>query len=321
VNDDEIFRAVAPRVLPGGMVVIVGTPWMQNGLLYKSFIKNHGNPTDALAAHAPTLLMLDTQRNREAVARERERDPDNCSREFDAEFTSAGSGLWFDPQAIEASIDRTLPLIVPPEPNVVSWQGADLAFRQNSSAFVIGRREGQRGALVAEVIEMRPKKGAPLQPSAVVATGVAQARRHRVHRMMSDAWYADAVREHLRGTGVDLAPAPAGQTGKVAVYTAVRSMLHEGRIRVPAGHDRLLAQIRDTTSRALPGGGIQVFQPKRGASHGDVASAFMLAMFQAHGRGRTTFAEALAQPGALDRAKAMLEGVGMDHDLSRVLFR
>lgn len=294
VVDDEIFRAVAPRVLPGGMVVCVGTPWMQSGLLYRTFTKNHGSPVDAIAAQAPTLLMLDTPRNREAVARERERDPDNALREFDAVFTAAGSALWFDPQALNASVDESLSLTVPPVDGQQHWQGTDLGFRQNSSASVISQRDAKRGAIVADVIELRPQKAAPLQPSAVVATFVAQARRYRVHRMMSDAWYADAVREHLQGTGISLAAAPAGQTGKVATYAAVRSMLHEGRIRIPAGHHRLIAQIRDTVSRPVSGGAISIMQPRRGAAHGDVASAFVLAMYQAHGKGRMSWAEALA---------------------------
>jgi phage terminase large subunit-like protein len=174
----------------------------------------------------------------------------------------------------------------------MAWQGGDLAFRQNSSAFLTAHRDGQRGAIVAEVLELRPKQGEPLQPSAVVAAGVEQAKRHGVHRMMCDAWYVDSVREHLQGTGVTLVAAPAGQPGKVAVYTAVRSMLHEGRIRIPFGHDRLMSQLRDTVAKPLSGGGIQIMQPRRGMAHGDVASAFVLAMYQAHGRGRMTINEA-----------------------------
>jgi hypothetical protein len=300
IVDEDLFRAAAPRVLPGGLVVCIGTPWIQSGLLYKMFVRNHGSPVDAIAAHAPTLLMLPTERNREVVARERERDPDNAAREFDALFTAAGTALWFDPAALDAAIIRGAPIAVPPEPRQLAWQGGDLAFRQNSSAFVVARREGAHGILVADVLELRPTKNAPLQPSAVVALGVEQARRHRVTRMMTDEWYADSVREHLQGTGVALVAAPGGMTGKVATYTAVRSALHEGRLRIPAGHDRLLAQIRDTTSRPLPGGGIQIVQPKRGAAHGDLASAFVLAVYQAHGKGRLSVLAAIRHQSQID---------------------
>src|SRR5262249_30644541 len=107
VNDAEIFHAVAPRVMPEGQVILASTPWAQGiGLLYDLFSANHGAPRTAVAAHAPTLLLRNDARTAAMVERERERDPDNAAREFDAKFMSSGAGLFFDPSAVDAAVDR-----------------------------------------------------------------------------------------------------------------------------------------------------------------------------------------------------------------------
>ncbi len=106
--DVDIYTAASPRVLPGGLTVIASTPWHEAGLLYDMWAKNHGKPTTCLVAHAPTLTMQDNAFTRDIVTRERLRDPDNASREFDAEFVKSGSTIFFEPSLIEAAIDRTL---------------------------------------------------------------------------------------------------------------------------------------------------------------------------------------------------------------------
>lgn len=114
VNDRHIFNALVPRILPGGQILIVSSPWVESGLLYDEFTKNHGNPTTALAAHCPTLVMRDDPETAATVELERERDPENARREFDAEFLTSGAGLFFDSGALTRCIDASLPDPIPP---------------------------------------------------------------------------------------------------------------------------------------------------------------------------------------------------------------
>ena len=86
VNDAEIFRAIAPRVLPGGQTILESTPWLESGLLFELHRDNFGAPLTALAMHAPTLLMRPAARTRAIVEAERKRSPENAEREFDALF-------------------------------------------------------------------------------------------------------------------------------------------------------------------------------------------------------------------------------------------
>ena len=113
VNAEAIFGAIVPRLLPGGQILIVSSPWAETGLLFDEFTRNFGNPTTALAARCPTLVMRDDPETAATVARERARDPENALREFDAEFLPAGSAQFFDNVAIKNAIDDSLPNPLP----------------------------------------------------------------------------------------------------------------------------------------------------------------------------------------------------------------
>lgn len=101
VNDVEVVRSITPRIVPGGQLIIISTPWAEAGLLYELHRDNFGDPKRALVAHAPSVLLRPTLHS--IVDLEREADPDNCRREFDAEFLAGGSELFFDPATIDAA--------------------------------------------------------------------------------------------------------------------------------------------------------------------------------------------------------------------------
>ena len=68
----------------------------------------------------------------------------------------------------------------------------------------------------------------------------------------------------------------------------VRALLHESKVRIPAGNRRLLQQLRQVVSKPTPGGQLTITSPRRGGAHGDLASAFVLAAWDAqkHGAAR-----------------------------------
>ncbi len=106
--DADVYTAAAPRVLPGGISIVASTPWAESGLLFDFYQKNYGNPKAALVAHAPTLLMQNNKFTQDIVFREKQRDPDNAAREFDAEFMRSGTTAFFTVSEIDASIDLSL---------------------------------------------------------------------------------------------------------------------------------------------------------------------------------------------------------------------
>ena len=154
--------------------------------------------------------------------------------------------------------------------------GADFGFRSDASALCVSRLEGDLYR-VADLREVRPQRGAPLQPSVVVAGFAEVARNYGATSVIADRHYEEAVREHLGTHKLRLVPAPDGLAGKLEVYTRARALLHEGRVRLPA-HARLIAQLKAVTSAPTPGGGLTIRSPRRAGAHGDLVSAFVLAL-------------------------------------------
>ena len=275
VNDAELFKAVAPRILPGGQVLLVSTPWCESGLLHELFRDNFGKPQTALAALCPTPLMRKDERIRRMIERERVRDPQNARREFDAEFVTQGAGRFFDAAAIGRCISAGAFCGTGPV-----GCGADFAFRSDSSALIVVRRVAERVEVI-DWCEMKPTKSQALRPSAVVERFAAMAKHHGCGAITADYHYIEAVREHATAAGIRLVAAPGGQGGKLKTFVRARALLHDGRCVFRPEHGRLVAQLREVTSSPTPGGGLAIKSPRRRGSHGDLVSAWVLAVHAA----------------------------------------
>jgi hypothetical protein len=292
VNDVEIFRAIRPRVLTGGQVILASTPYAETGLLYEEFRRNHpdpgracsvavpGKPTTAIAAHAPTMLLRDGDAEVAEIIRiEEMSDPLNAEREYGAKFMTAGTGLFFNAKAIASSIKPVaLPVKWTDEPHVRSF-GGDFAFVRDSAAGVLVERTAERIRIV-DFFELVPE-GSPLKPSEVFAHFADEAARHDIAEVVGDQHYAESAREGLWKKRVAYLDTPAGQSGKAVMFTAVRLAMNEGRIDLP-DNPKLLQQLREVQSKPTPGGGISITQPRKpSGGHGDIVSAFVAAAWNA----------------------------------------
>ncbi len=275
VSDVNLFKAIGPRVLKGGQIIVASTPWGEDGLLYSMFKENYGHPITALAAHAPTLMMHDTPEKRGYVERERLRDPDNARREFDAQFMTSGTGQFFDSNAIKGAVQDYGDTYRNPRYRYAC--GIDLGFKSDSSALVVVEFDSNHYRVV-RVEELKPGPDRPLQPSEVVATFAGIAKEFGLAHVISDGHYREAIAEHLQTHSLSLIDAPQGQTGKVESYARARAVLHEGRCILP-DHPRLLSQLRAVVSKPTPGGGLSISSPRKpGGGHGDLVSAWVLAV-------------------------------------------
>ena len=296
VSDVEIYRAARPRLLPGGQIVLATTPWAQVGLVWELFRDNFGKPGRAVVGKAPTICLRPGAETEEMVRVERGADPDNASREFDAEFLSGDAERFFPEPLIEKMLDRTLYIdesgqvysdaenreIIPGE-KVRS--GADFAFDSDSSALVVFvERQPPRAATgllpptifsVCELGEDRPLPGSNLVPSVVVGKYAAQVSRAGGKLVCADAHYRRSIEEYL--TQYELAMVPAPQVPAES-FLVVRALAAAGRIRIPA-HPRLLAQLRRVRSTHKPGGHVAIHQPRaKDGGHGDIVSALVCAL-------------------------------------------
>lgn len=278
VNDRTIFNAIIPRLLAGGQILIVSSPWAQTGLLAEEFRTNHGQPTTALAAHCPTLVMRDEPDICEMVAREWQRDAANARRELGAEFLTIGTNALLDGAAVTRSKDEARPLVVLAAGRRRST-ACDLGFRANSSAISTVAEEKPGHYILCESVELRPQPNAPLKPSEVSATFIEHCRKHGTTAVLADKHYVDTLKEDMARARIGVYLLPDGALGKEQQFTAFRDVLHEGRIKIP-NLPRLIQQMREVTARPTAGGGLSISSPvHRDGSHGDILSSLVGAVW------------------------------------------
>lgn len=278
VNDQDIFNAGTTRVLPGGQTIVASTPWAQAGLLYELYRDHWGKGTDVVVAHAPTLLLNDSETTRAVVSAETQRDPDNAAREYGAEFLSAATTLFFDGAALDAALDEEEYI---PRPGVQIMAGVDFGFRADSSALVMCAIDD--GAVhIFDGVELRPGKDAPLKPSETVAQ-FAEVIRGRTSYLVGDGHYREAISELLCTHGLAYGDAP---TSPADTYVRARMLLRDGRVRIHPTpfRERLMRQLREVRGKPTASGGMSIVHPRWATGgHGDLAAAFVLALWQVVG--------------------------------------
>jgi hypothetical protein len=272
VNDQQTHEALSPRIVRGGQLLEVSTTWAEAGLLHKFWSEQFGKPKNVLVAHAPTVLMRPSEKDRVEV--EYERDAINAAREFGAEFLSAGAGAYF--VEVDACVeDRKVPLA--PEPKLHAVAAADFAFNSDHSWLFIVRVEDGR-AVIADWLEIRPKKGQPLKPSEVVDRFAEVMKRHGVDELRADGHYKESIREALARHGLRFRASDGGLTGKLRNYQAAQTLIREVKAVLP-NLPLLLTPLKETTVRPLPGGGLSITHPRRSnKGHGDAAAACVLGL-------------------------------------------
>jgi hypothetical protein len=283
VNDEDIFKALKPRLLPNGKGMLISTPWPVETLMGRMFEENWGKPKSAVSIKAPTSLVRGNDPDVMAmVADELEKDPDNARRELFCEIDHVGGGDFFDVNAITTSMDKET-LYEFPLPYNPRWPvavGCDLGFTRDSSSIVVVQYDGVNYRTVY-MDEIRPKPGQPLKPSHVMKKFAEVAKRYGSSSVVADGYYKEALREVLDENKMFVIDAPEGTTGKAKSYQRVRSVLHEGRCKipdVPIGR-RLKEQAKMVTSKPAPGGTVTIRVPRKlGMGHGDIVSAWVLAV-------------------------------------------
>jgi len=275
VNDVEIVKAVGPRILPGGQLLIVSTPWLEQGVLFDLWKANHGGPVTALVAHAPTLLLRDDADTRLYVERAMHNDPDTARNELGAEFLGGGAGFFFDPETLGRAVDRRRPLVMRAPPNAIVDAGGDVGLVTDSSALVVGAFVGKIFTLL-EMLELRPKASAPLKLSFVIAEFAAVLKRHAIRSFVADGHSREPAREWATHHQIFIRSAAGGAEKKAESFLGLQQALKEGRVNLP-DHPRLLMQLRSVVARPVSGGGLRIDMPRRAGAHGDLAAALVLA--------------------------------------------
>ena len=304
VNDLELYRAGAPRIVTGGRMLIISTAFARRGLLWDLIEKNYGAPTTCVAAIAPTLLVRPTEQNLRLYAEERERDEESADREFNCIALSVGTSDFIEPESIRQCTDDDLPLVTLPATGDATFSGLDTGFRRDPSALVVGHQRYSCPLLVAECFERKPElQGA--SPKVVLGEFAKRLKAHHCRSVSADQHYIQTVRDELPNYNV--VECPPSLAFKLESFTHTRDLLRSRGVIIPGGNRRLISQLRDVQVRPLSGGGMQIFSPRRVGSggHGDICSAFVLMAWAANQSGRyvnTGILESATSAGEVDLA-------------------
>jgi hypothetical protein len=282
IDDEEIFRALKPRLMPGGKGMLISTPWPIDCLMGRMFEHNWGKPTTAVAIKAPTTFIRNEPHIKAIVEEEVLKDPENARREFFCELDGITGGEFFDTNALSTSLDELMAGEYPlkPNPDYPISVGCDLGFTRDSSAIAVVEFTGKYyRTLFLE--EFRPKPNEPLKPGYVMKQFALISKRYGATGVIADGHYRLALKEQLAESGLVVYGAPEGSKGKSDVFQRTRAVLHEGLVRVPdnAIGRRLMSQAKLVTAKPSPGGLTTIRVPRKiGMGHGDLVSAWTLAV-------------------------------------------
>ena len=272
VNDEDIYRSIAPRVLTGGLTLIQSTPWGKSGLLWHTHQQNFGAPTSALVAHAATSLMRSDANLLERVVIERARDPENARREFDAEFLDSDTQFLSSADVDACTRDDAE---LPPMQRAEHVACIDPASRANAFTLVVGRLDFDGLLVVSLAREWRPGAGSPLDLRAVVREVAAEVRRYGCDTVISDQWSGDALAALFDDCGVALQQQTLAGLDAAEAWQRLRTSLSTHALSLPR-NAQLRADLCGVRRRVSSGGGVSFALPSTpDGRHADYAPALL----------------------------------------------
>lgn len=233
VSGEELLRAAATRLVPGGQGWIISSPMGPSGLLYDLWKTHFGQPGEVVIVHAPTLAMNSITVNKTMIAEIRKRDPDAAAREYDALWSDADTVLVPAMHIDDAQRPADAFHVEPIEGQ--SYVAAmDPATRGNAWTLVIATRHLEKPhQSVVYNKQWIGSKVAPLNPDDVLKQCKDILERYRVDRAATDQWSADANRAIAKRHGLYLYDISASQVENVEIFTSMATKFADGEVEVP----------------------------------------------------------------------------------------
>jgi hypothetical protein len=264
---------VSPRILAGGLILLISTPWRQTGLLWDLYTKEHGRSKSAVVLQGSTRIMR-PDKSQQDIDDEYERDPESARAELGAEFLENVSAL-LPPADLEAAIDRGVTRKQPMEDPRWRYLAAmdPSGLRNDSWAFTV---LGGKGDDVVQFVSRGWYPGTPVER--IVEEIKAELGRFRLSSVYTDQYGSEITASLFTGAGIRVHERPftAGASSPKALgFKALKEMILSQRIMllddpIQTKELRLLEVTR------LSGGGERIAAP--GRLHDDRACALALAM-------------------------------------------
>lgn len=308
----DLAASAAPRVLPGGAVILCSTPWPAESYVSKLFDENFAHPLHALCAFGPTLMLRDEPEIRAERDKLMASDPAQALREYDCVITDV-SGAFFEASSVDAAVSATTPRARFQRVSA----GIDLAFVSDGSAAVHTERQivGAKMMLVVTHVDFvdprvekkvkagqvpgRDPESALVVPSAIIGKFVTDARDACATALVADGHYIQSVREHASSPEVamQVVAAPMSPAEQSAADVYLRDLFRESLVLLP-NDPRIVGQLKSVLAKAQPGGLLRAQLPRRaGSGHADLFVALRNAAWHDRRHGPLLRGQAIATGG------------------------
>ena len=283
--DAEVVRAVRPAMatFPYGKLLMVSSPYAMNGVLWDAWRKRDRDE-EVLVWHAPTQLMNPTVTER-FLKKEKERDPENYQREYEACFTDAISS-FLSAEAIQQCVVVGCKEL-PPSCNKSHYVAAiDAAFKGDTFTICIVHKDKQKGKVIIDYLSgWQGSKKHPLRLSDVIPKIKSLADRYGFRRVHGDQFGAEPLKDAFRRSNLFFEERPFTSQSKADIYATLRTLIADGMIEL-LDHERSLKELRGLELELLPGGAVRIGHPRHGKARDDYADSMALAVNEVLARDR-----------------------------------
>ncbi len=284
---ERVFASLVPataQFADAARIIVASTPYGTSGMFAELYAQVAGGELDDAVAQRFTTAEANPTISAEFLAREQTRDPEAFRSEYLAEFVGSG-GAYLDPALID---DAVLPRGELPAKAGEGWvAGLDPAFSSDPFGLaIVGRSRQDRQRLVLAVAQAwTPSRQKAVSfeerrqvEDEVLAEVAAVCRAYGVHHVATDQYAADAVVERLRSYGLAVRCVPMSAASKTAIFAELRARLLARQLELYDAPG-LVPELRRLRTK-FTAGSASVVNPRVGGSHGDLAQALALAVYE-----------------------------------------
>jgi hypothetical protein len=286
--DIETYRALLPALATtGGMLIGISTPYRRIGLLYQKHRDYFGVDDPDVLVVAGDALRFNPTLDSSIIERARASDPEAARSEWDAEFRF-DVGAFLDDPTIEASVDYSRPLELPPRAHISYRAFVDASGgRHDHYAIAIGHKRDDR-----YIVDVCRGVAPPFDPQAVTEQFAALLRDYRITSVAGDNYSAAWVQDAWSKCGLRYT---CSELPKSQIYLECLPLFTRGLVSLP-DHKRLLRELRLLERRTHRSGKDTVDHGARGNDDYSNATCGVLRDLSA----RMSYMEALARWGEDD---------------------
>lgn len=292
VNLTDSQNAVRGRILPGGQIAYLGSPWAPYGPAYDAVHEHHGKPSEAvLVVRGKGYDLNPSWWTPERAEKLRKKDPDAHRTDVEAEFADPETALLSSVQ-LEA-VTRKEPADLPRRPGREYVATMDPATRGNAWTLVIAEREfdwndpknpgktlkePRMRFIVSAVRQRKGSKSEPLSPTAVFEETIAPAcRDYGITTIRGDMWSGDAMRDIARGFDLELVLVHTDEATRFNRAKSFATRVEDRLVDLPPDPD-LRADLLGVRKRITQKAAIIVYPQTSNKRHCDFAPPIILAL-------------------------------------------